>query len=302
MNRVLPGVRSSLSSNHRAITRELLRTGYYEKSRILLQPRNNTRTSSTLVHPPASYDALSLSAKVRIVAPRAALAAGWVYLFREYLLDITQCEGPSMYPTLQPAGEIILLQKIGCRAVEGGVKANDRVRWAQKQQQQQHQNEVWYKPKISVTHWDRHLTWWNAIQHLLSPLSVGDVVATWHPHRPGMICKRILGLPGDQVILSPDQAEKFGKRLLVIPDGHLWLEGDNPLNSSDSRDYGPVPAELVIGRVLLRLWPIRGRAWFRRGEPPSHAQSYGTESTVLPAGYEGQTIVRDVPPSSSGCF
>lgn len=249
-----------------------------------------------------SYDTLSLASKFWILAPRAILAAGWVYFVREYCFDITQCEGPSMYPTLEPFGEIILLEKFWCRALVGGTTGRSRIRWAQ--QQQGKDQPVWWEPKVSVTQLHRYqpLSWWGKIQHFVSALSVGDLVATWHPHRPGMICKRILGLPGDQVLLSPDQTAKFNlpphQRLLVIPDGYLWLEGDNPLNSSDSRDYGPVPTELVIGRVLLRLWPIRGRAWFRRGEPPAVPHAYGAESTVLPAGYQGQTIVRDIQPSA----
>lgn len=40
-----------------------------------------------------------------------------------------------------------------------------------------------------------------------------------------------------------------------IPRGHVWLEGDNPENSMDSRNYGPVPAALVQGRVVGRVWP-----------------------------------------------
>jgi nickel-type superoxide dismutase maturation protease len=41
-----------------------------------------------------------------------------------------------------------------------------------------------------------------------------------------------------------------------------WLESDNPgAGAVDSRSFGPVPAELIEGRVLLRYWPLRpGRA------------------------------------------
>ena len=208
-----------------------------------------------------------------------------------------------MWPTLEPFGEIIFLEKFWCRGLFGGATGKSRIRYARRKQGEE--QLVWWEPKISVTQLNRYqpLSLWEKVQHFVSPLHVGDVVAAWHPHRPGMICKRILGLPGDQVLLSPDQAVQFNlpphQRLLVIPDGYLWLEGDNPLNSSDSRDYGPVPTQLVIGRVLLRLWPIRGRAWFRRGEPPILSRTYGAETTVLPAGYEGQTIVRDIQHSSS---
>ncbi len=40
-----------------------------------------------------------------------------------------------------------------------------------------------------------------------------------------------------------------------VPIGNIWLEGYNPWNCYDSRNYGPVPASLIIGRVVLRVWP-----------------------------------------------
>lgn len=39
--------------------------------------------------------------------------------------------------------------------------------------------------------------------------------------------------------------------------GHVWLEGDNKDNSTDSRSYGAVPQALVEGVVFVRLWPLR---------------------------------------------
>jgi nickel-type superoxide dismutase maturation protease len=68
--------------------------------------------------------------------------------------------------------------------------------------------------------------------------------------------------PGQLVI-----ARHPGKRdmLLVkraarrLPEGGWWLESDNPgAGAVDSRRFGPVPDELVVGRVLFRYWR-RGR-------------------------------------------
>ncbi len=42
---------------------------------------------------------------------------------------------------------------------------------------------------------------------------------------------------------------------VVVPQGHIWVEGDNPLFSIDSRHYGPVAMENVCGRIVYRLWP-----------------------------------------------
>ena len=43
--------------------------------------------------------------------------------------------------------------------------------------------------------------------------------------------------------------------LVQVPTGHVWLQGDNTLNSTDSRHYGPVPYALLEGRVFLRVSP-----------------------------------------------
>ena len=51
------------------------------------------------------------------------------------------------------------------------------------------------------------------------------------------------------------------KRIIVVPEGHMWLEGDAPLYSIDSRHYGPVPIRSVRGRIVGRAWP-----WKRDGE------------------------------------
>jgi hypothetical protein len=40
-----------------------------------------------------------------------------------------------------------------------------------------------------------------------------------------------------------------------VPTGHIWIQGDNPTHSLDSRQYGPVPLALVKGRVLAQVWP-----------------------------------------------
>lgn len=40
---------------------------------------------------------------------------------------------------------------------------------------------------------------------------------------------------------------------LQVPPGHVWLQGDNTLNSTDSRHYGPVPYALIKGRAILKV-------------------------------------------------
>lgn len=47
------------------------------------------------------------------------------------------------------------------------------------------------------------------------------------------------------------------KRVIRREISGWWVAGDNPTASTDSRTFGPVPPELVVGRVLLRYYPLR---------------------------------------------
>ena len=42
----------------------------------------------------------------------------------------------------------------------------------------------------------------------------------------------------------------------TVPEGCVWMMGDNRENSADSRYFGPVPQENIIGVVVLRYWPL----------------------------------------------
>ena len=64
------------------------------------------------------------------------------------------------------------------------------------------------------------------------------------------MCKRIRGLEGD-VIYYRDKNRI--PTFLKVPDGHVWLLGDNASNSNDSRYYGPVPIGLLLGRVVVKI-------------------------------------------------
>jgi type IV secretory pathway protease TraF len=46
------------------------------------------------------------------------------------------------------------------------------------------------------------------------------------------------------------------KRLIrSMDDGALWVEGDNPFGSTDSRSLGPLPPDALVGVAIARLWP-----------------------------------------------
>lgn len=56
--------------------------------------------------------------------------------------------------------------------------------------------------------------------------------------------------PGQVVIFRHDGREKI-KRIIRIEENSLWLEGDNPDESTDSRQFGIVKTRMVRGRVIF---------------------------------------------------
>ncbi|KAF5770549.1 putative signal peptidase I [Helianthus annuus] len=80
--------------------------------------------------------------------------------------------------------------------------------------------------------------------------SHGDVVVFCSPrnYKERQI-KRITGMPGDWISVP------FSYDAVKIPEGHCWVEGDNPTDSLDSRSFGPIPLGLIRGRVTHILWP-----------------------------------------------
>ena len=72
----------------------------------------------------------------------------------------------------------------------------------------------------------------------------GDVVVVQHPERPGFeMVKRVVSIPGGR---APDGTD--------LVDG-VWVEGDDPASSTDSRVFGAVPMDLIRGRVRFVWWP-----------------------------------------------
>lgn len=46
-----------------------------------------------------------------------------------------------------------------------------------------------------------------------------------------------------------------------VPQGHVWVVGDNMPYSRDSRLFGPVPKALIKGKVIAKVFPFKERRW-----------------------------------------
>ncbi|XP_012452889.1 uncharacterized protein LOC105774866 [Gossypium raimondii] len=87
-------------------------------------------------------------------------------------------------------------------------------------------------------------------------LRPGDVVFFRSPENPRrVVCKRLVGMEGDQVtyVVDPKNSDKCNT--IVVQKGHVWVEGDNIYNTKDSRNFGAVPYGLVEGKAFWTLLP-----------------------------------------------
>jgi signal peptidase I len=104
----------------------------------------------------------------------------------------------------------------------------------------------------------------------------GEVIVFKNPKNPSQkFIKRVIGLPGEKVLIEDGKITIFrGEKSQVLDEssylnfpwtgGNLevslgeneyFVLGDNRSHSFDSRYFGPLPKNYIIGRVLLSLWP-----------------------------------------------
>ncbi|KAI9487443.1 MAG: peptidase S24/S26A/S26B/S26C [Benjaminiella poitrasii] len=79
----------------------------------------------------------------------------------------------------------------------------------------------------------------------------GEVVTLKSPVNPKCtITKRIIALPGDKI-----HPLRKNNETVPVPEGHVWVEGDEAFHSRDSNSFGPVPIALINAKVTFILWP-----------------------------------------------
>jgi len=82
-----------------------------------------------------------------------------------------------------------------------------------------------------------------------------------------LVLRRRRARDGSLVVVRLPEDRLGVKRLIGSVDGgEIWVEGDNPLASTDSRSLGSLPANSVLGVPFARIWP-RPRVLIRASMP-----------------------------------
>ena len=99
----------------------------------------------------------------------------------------------------------------------------------------------------------------------------GDVIVLRAPPQGHLMIKRVVAVGGDRVAIVDGVLVVNGRRAVEpyvdptrvdgtyvgpirVRHGHVWVLGDDRADSVDSRTFGAVPADAIVGRVLVRLW------------------------------------------------
>ncbi|MCL1630744.1 signal peptidase I [Sporolactobacillus sp. CPB3-1] len=111
-------------------------------------------------------------------------------------------------------------------------------------------------------------------------------IIVFHANETDDFVKRVIGLPGDTIVYKNDQLYVNGRKVaepylkaykdalsdgqlltenfslksktsvVKVPEGKLWVMGDNRRNSEDSRYLGFISQKAVVGKVSVRYWPF----------------------------------------------
>lgn len=113
----------------------------------------------------------------------------------------------------------------------------------------------------------------------ISSLEHFDKIVFHAPNGDEDFIKRVIGLPGDTVVMENDVLTINGKEYpepylelnkdalpegqkltqdfeVVVPEGQLFVMGDNRSNSMDSRIFGSIEEDSVVGKVKFRFYPF----------------------------------------------
>lgn len=199
---------------------------------------------------------ITMSAPFRRYLTNIALTVPPILYFKENFYSLYRVQGSSMEPSLHH-GDILLVRKSDIYPDTMWRKymsiANSY------EEEEEHQNAMKVMA-LDVQHGRPIGEWYTGYTYMKPPLihQLGSIVVFWAPDAERYPMgeyrvKRVIGL-GGQICRACDNYH----RLERVPPFSIWVEGDNqedPKSSVDSRTYGPVSKNTVIGIAERIVWP-----------------------------------------------
>lgn len=130
----------------------------------------------------------------------------------------------------------------------------------------------------------------NKLSYRLHDVNRGDIIVFERPEGESNdqvkdLIKRVIALPGESLVINDNKIYINGQQLAepylpagtintpgpggatwthkcttddpcVVPEGAVWVMGDNRTNSKDSRYIGPIPEDKIVGRAFVTVWPF----------------------------------------------
>lgn len=164
----------------------------------------------------------SLGEEIKDWIVSIAIAIVLAFLIRYFIVELYLVDGPSMRPTLQSAERLVV-------------------------------NKFIYRFRAPER---------------------GEILVFHYPRDPSRdFIKRVIAIPGDTIEIKDGRVyvnstllnepyilskTRGNYPLATVPEGHIFVMGDNRNNSEDSRfaDVGFVPFDLIKGKAMLVFWPI----------------------------------------------
>lgn len=117
----------------------------------------------------------------------------------------------------------------------------------------------------------------NKLAYKLGEMQRGDIIVFHYSEEEDYV-KRLIGLPGDEVEMQNGIIYISGRPMIetylnemptysgkwTVPEGKIFVLGDNRNKSSDSHNWGFVSVDEVMGRAILIYWPLDKARFFPR--------------------------------------
>lgn len=177
------------------------------------------------------------------IAKHTAFGAAWAVAFDSYVLASGLSEGPSMLPTLEAREDRLVYVKMPLLRF-----------WARWQPTAWLGDQAQSRPEVPTNNVPRDGLYWTTRSNKSDrtmgyPLAIGDLVVATSPRDPWKeICKRIIGLPGDKVLIDPRIAPQP-----VAPSDDAGRLDDDDLEAFARKTIGRPAVDGVDGETHRAL-------------------------------------------------